>query len=441
MNAQEQTPRLATLLLPWVALLAGCGDEDLPSSEDETSLGTTATGSSTGTGTTSTGTDTGSTTQGETDGPAAPVYIGATRIFDPNGSTGLMFSVPSLAAGTPVDLGQAVEMTDAWVFGPLDQYFYTATIFEPTLQRWELSETGAFIPGPVVSFANEGVGGTYTAAFTPIYAANKSYFVDSVSAQVVVWDPTSMTFLGTIPLPIEAEVTGDLAPTMDITVRDDVVLVSMFWASEESWFTEFGSFVRVVAIDPLTDTVISTQDDPRCESLAPGGTTTDGTTYFSPWDYHATVRAVYGEGFGADSCSLRIVAPGASFDTAYQVDLGALVGGRPAGGLTLINDQEALIHVWHSELVPATPETWVDQRFLPGYKWYRWTLGAPAAVELPNQVPNSEGGEWKRLDGRTVTYAANEEFSETTLHELTATGELAPMLTVPGWTVQLIRLR
>lgn len=207
-------------------------------------------------------------------------------------------------------------------------------------------------------------------------------------------------------------------------------------------FTMHGyDHVRILAIDPATDTVTETTDDARCQSISPSGVTSDGTAYFSPWDYHAAVRGVFGVGYGSASCGLRVVPAGTKFDAGYTVDLSSLVGGKPAGGLHLTSDTEALIHVWNSDLVPATPDTWGDDRFKPGYTWYRWHLGDGTATPPPSQQPSSEGGEWRTLDGMTVTYNPNSEYTETTLVELGADDALTTHVTIPGWIVNMVRVR
>lgn len=378
----------------------------------------------------------------QTGSASGPLYIGATRVWTADSSQGYLFTVSSLDKGTEVDLKKAVEIDDAWVFGKGDPYFYTATLFSPTITRWTLSPKGGFEKDTVVSFVNYGVEGTHNAAFTPIFSKEKAYFVDSTSAQVVVWNPATMEFLRTIPLPAKAA--GEFAtytPILGLSQRQDRIFVTIFWADPDSWWTKYAPSSRLVTIDPQTDTVVEVHDEDRCETMSPAGTTADGTSYFGPWDYHATVRAVFGEGFGAKSCALRVVPSGMTYDEGYQVDLSSLVGGRPAGGLTLLDDQYALIHVWHSELVAATPENWKETRFEPAYTWYRWKLGEATATELPNQMPSSEGGEWLRLDGAPYTYNPNADYSKTTLFELNSSGELKEHLTLPGWTAQLIRVR
>jgi len=376
---------------------------------------------------------------GSTEATAGPLYVTATRVFSADDSIGYLTTFPSLAAGTHVDLSRAIEIDDAWVFGEADPYFYTATIFDPVIQRWELSSNGALVAGPKLSFANQGVAGTYTAAAVPLFSKTKSYFVDSESQQVVIWNPSDMSFIGTIPLNLERM--ADYTPEIAIALTPERLFVTVLWSSLASGWTKYGSSTKIIAIDPKTDRVLATTDEPRCESLSPAGVASDESAYFAPWDYHSTVRSVFGDGFGARSCALRVVPPATSYDAGYDVDLSALVGGRPAGSMRMIGNGQALLHVWHEELAEATPENWSETRFLPAYLWYRWQLGEPSAEPLPAQAPTSEGGEWINLDDKTYTLSANSEYSETTVVELSDTGELRPGATIDGWTTNIIRVR
>lgn len=367
-----------------------------------------------------------------------PLYVGATRVFVPDGSQGYLFATHSIGADGEVDLSRAVEIADAWVFGDGGPDFFTATLFEPTLTRWHVSPEGNFERGITLNFANEGISGTFAAASTPPISETKAYFVDSTSMQVLIWNPRDMELVGTIPLPDEGAAAG-LEPIADMVIRGDRAFVSVFWASQDSGWTEYGDFVRLIAIDTDTDEIIETTDDERCATSSPAGTDADGNTYFSPWDYHAAVRKVFGAGFGSASCGLRVVPAGLGFDQGYDLDLTTLVGGRPAGSMRLISDDVALLHVWNEELVAATPETWPDTRFEPGYTWYRWQLGSDSAEELPDQTPSVEGSEFRVVDGKVLSFANNEEYSETTLLELDAEGYQHPGLVVPGWIVNMVR--
>lgn len=369
----------------------------------------------------------------------APLFVGSSRVFDPSGSNGYLFSFGSLQKETKIDLKSAIEIEDAWVFGDAKPYFYTATIFEPVLQRWTVSADGKFQAGPQLNLFNQGVEGAYSAASVPMFSADKSYFVDAPSLQVVVWNPKDMSFIKTIP--IAAVANGDLAPSLDpnIVFRAGKMFVTVYWASQASKWTQYGAYSRVVTIDTTTDTIVASTDEPRTGSLTPAGVTSDGTVYYSPWDYHAAVRGVFGGSYGVPSHAVRI-APGADApDAAYDLDLSALVGGRPAGNLFLLDDKQALIHVWHNDLVKATAANWSDTRFEPGYLWYRWQLGAATAEPLPDQQPSVEGGEWRHIEGKVVRYAPDSEYANTTLWELLPDGRQSELLTVPGWTTALLR--
>jgi hypothetical protein len=376
---------------------------------------------------------------GEDGGGDGRLYVSSMRVFNPEGSVGYLISLPSLDASAEVDLSKAVEMEDAWVFGNADPYFYTATIFEPTMTRWEVDANGKFTKGPTLDFTNEGVQGTYTAAGTPIWSPEKSYFVDGESLQVVIWDPTEMKLLGTIP--IDAEPEGNLVAkwTSGISVTKDRIYVSVFWADGEGAWTNFGEHVRLFAIDPETDEIVEVSDDDRCQTIGPAGTTSDGTAYFSSWDYPAAIRDIFGGSLGSSSCSLRVVPAGTAFDDGFGVDLSSLVGGLPAGSMQLIDDETALIHVWDNSLQEATPEDWEEKRFLNGYYWYRWKIGEDTAEKLPDQAPSAEGGTFIQLDGKTFNMGVNEEYEKTTVQELRADGTFASGIVIPGWATNVIR--
>lgn len=377
---------------------------------------------------------------------ARPKYIGTTRVFGADDtSVGYLFGVDSIDSGK-VDLKKAVELkADAIVFGDADPYFFAASVFEPEITRWELSDEGEFVQGPTVSFANEAVGGTYSAAFTPLFSKNKSYFVDETSGQVVVWDPSKVEFIKTITidtsLPDGTEPL-DLTPTMNLAVREDSLLVTVFWNSQASGWTEMGPFSRLVVVDTETDEVVEQQDDERCQSSAPAGATADGAVYFSPWDYHVAARGVYGDDeHGSASCGLRVLGDANEFDAEYEIDLSELVGGRPAGSMKLLDGERALLHVFHEELGDATADNWInDRRWTAGYKWYLWNLGEDEATELPDQTASGEGGEWVEVDGRWLSASPNSEYTETTWTELEDNGATTKRLVVPGFANGLIHV-
>ncbi|HSC86767.1 MAG TPA: hypothetical protein VLC09_05830, partial [Polyangiaceae bacterium] len=384
---------------------------------------------------------------GQSEWAEGPLYVASTRVFSPEGSTGYLLRLHDLDGSEEVDLGQAIELEeDAWVFGKADPFFYTASVFSPRITQWSVDDQGELIQGDTVSFELEGVTGTYTAAFVPLYSASKSYFVDGGSGQVVIWNPEKVELIDTITLDVEVpdgvDAPADATPNVELTVAGDRVLVNVFWSSQASGWTESPDISRLIVIDSATDQIVETIEQPGCASISPAGTSSDGLTYYAPWDYQAAVRAVYGEDHGSASCGLRLARNASAFDQEFEVDLSSLVGGKPAGSAYLVDDERLLLHVWESELADATPENWVEEsRWASAYRWYEWKIGEAEATLLADQAPSAEGGAWQKLGDQLVSYSPNSEYTETTYLHLTDDGRLISGRVVPGWTAATVRVR
>jgi hypothetical protein len=379
--------------------------------------------------------------------PAAepePLYAISTRVFGPNleGETGYLTSVRSLAAGVTFDLSNAVEMSQGGsVFGRTgDEWVYWAADSEPVITRWSVGPEGTFTPGPSVSFAQLGLSSASGAAYSPIFSSDKSYFVDQEESRIVIWDPRGMSALGSIPLELERD--GALSPTVfiELAVRGSVLLASVFWGDDNDWM-RIGERTRLITIDTQTDRVVSTVDETRCNQLALGGQATDGTAYYSSRSFFTLPRMVFGEGFGVGSCSLRVVPPGMAFEQGYDVDLGALAGGRPAGDFTLINDQIGFLRVWHPELVGSQAGDWSSVQGAAGFRWWRWSIGSAQAQEIQEQDSAANTVQLRRVDDKVYALRYTTDFAATTLQEFGADGSLRDGLSGPGGIYGVIRVR
>jgi hypothetical protein len=381
-------------------------------------------------------------TVGETSGSQ---YVISTRVFSTDLSTevGYLTTASSLAAGATFDLDDAVEIPESGIAfnRPEDPWIYWASITEPTITRWEVAADGTFTKGPSVSFANLGLTDASAAADSPIFSSNKSYFVDQGQGVVVVWDPGNMILLDTIPLDITTDEVLSPIVFSGLGVRGDRLFASMFSWSDEDW-TQLGDHSRLFVIDATSDTVVKTTDESRCNQLALGGISSDGTAYFSARSYFTLPRLVFGAGFGAEACSLRVVAPDEEFDQGFDLDLSSLVGGRPAGDFTLVTDDTAFIRVWHTESVSEPTEAnWDTLRNEAGFRWWRWHIGAPSAEEIVDQESAANTVQLRRVDGKVYGLRYTPDYSTTTLEELRADGTIVPGLTGPGGVYGVIRMR
>lgn len=376
----------------------------------------------------------------------SPQFVISTRIYGEsnNSETAYLTTVGSLEAGTTYNLDNAVEIVGGgYVFGNEgESSFYFASATEPLITRWEVSPDGKFTKGPSVSFANLGLSSALSAADSPLYSPNKSYITDRVQANVIVWDPSKMELIDTIALDRDSDQT--LSPTVftGLTAREDRIYATMYWSEKSDW-TRLGTQSRLFAIDTGEDQVVSTTDDTRCNQVTYGGKTSDGTTYLTSRSYFTLPHLVFGDGFGAGSCALRVAPDADDFDADYAIDLGELVGGRPAGDLTLVSDDLAYIRVWHEERVnsESTADNWDTIAEEPGFHWWKWQLGASAAEEIPDQEGSANPVQLRRVDGKVYALRYAPSFASTELQELGRDGQLKQGLSGPGGIYGLIRVR
>jgi len=373
-----------------------------------------------------------------------PLYVVSTTVFSGEEAQGYLVPVTSLEPGTTFDLNNAIEAPDNTIAArPGEPYLYVGSSETPTITRWDLQGNGSFVEGPSLSLANLGLSRA-SVSLDLMYSAEKAYIPDDDNHQVVIWNPKTMEIITTLDLGVASE--GALLPWMWISVRPDVVLVTVSWEGDfENDWSAFGDHVTVIAIDPVTDTIMSTTTDPRCNYLFWGSQTSDGTAYYSPFSYYTPIRSMLGDDRGVESCALRVPAGGKTFEDGYELDLSSLVGGRPAGNLFLVSDDVALIRVWHSELVAPLREdksNWEDVIGEAGFLWWRWQLDSPSAEQIPDQQPGaSEITGAYRVDNRNFLPRVSADYSSTTLDEVNANGEFVPVLTGPGNIWGLVKMR
>jgi hypothetical protein len=374
-----------------------------------------------------------------------PLYVVSTGVSTETDFVGYLATVTSLDAGTTFDLDDAAEIgVGAWIFNrPGDSSIYVASLADPTIVRWEVPDEGVFVERETLSVASLGVTTAYLAASAPIFSADKSYFIDDEQDQVVIWSPSRMELLGTIQLDDEPE--GILRPYPEgaIVVHGDQLIITVYWRDPDDT-TSYGDHVRVVTIDTNTDSIVDSAVERRVTHAAFNAESSDGTAYFTPYSLYAAYREI-GAGHGAQSLAMRINPDEDTFDPNFSLDMSALVGGRPAGDFTLLDDETALLRVRHPEIVdPVDPEDWQATLWgEAGFLWWRWHVGDAEAVQIDNQEPGALGATVFKIDGKTYStrYAADQ--SSTALVEITPAGEFLPSIEGTGSIVGggVIRVR
>jgi hypothetical protein len=438
-NLNRIAPLLASIIV--AAVTMSCSD-DTPDDENGNAAGSPGqAGEGSGGGSKATageGNGGGSAGAGGGDGAVdAPVFAMTTNVWGTEGATGYLFTLPSLAEGEPT-LDNAIEIAGgAWLTGITGEPYVYVSSGEggPTITRYEVTKTGELKKGPTVSFAGLGVTSGVRFGTAPIVSATKAYMLDAENGSVVTWNPRDMKVGKVIDLGLEKR--EGVAPTLTaIVARQDQVFVSVAWESDWKW--RGGS--RLLAIDPATDKVVGSEDDTRCEALSVVSRASDSTIYFGPQAFTAGARSVLGADFGTSSCALRIVPPDTALDQGWEANLSELAGGKAAGAFMLAKDDIGFFRVFYPEEIGATAETWDDSLAKPAYRWWRWSIGAKEAEEIPGQDLSLEASHYE-VDGKMFLGNPSEDWSATTIVELDAEGELSPGVTVQGSPGGIVRVQ
>lgn len=384
---------------------------------------------------------------------SGPLYAVSTNVFGPEEVTGYLALVPSLDAGTTLDLDAAIEFPGGGFAAGVDgqPYVYVGKLDSPTIERWELTAEGTLQPGPTISFANLGLTATFSVAFSPIVDMQRSYFVDPGLGVIAVWNPGAMQTISTIPLGLTEQSPFRPEPSILLNqVRGDGKLFVPYAWRGEDW-PRLGASSGLLAIDTASNAVVEQTEWEGCEYAILGGQTSDGTLYYSTEAHWALPRLTYGGDNGSSSCALRVLPGQSAYDATYEsVDLSALVGGREvAGDLLIVSDERAFLRVWHDEDVaePLTVENFGDRwGTVRAWRWWTWEIGAAQATEVPDQQPAAGWSHPLRVDGRvfvsdSARLSENGGRGTTPLYELHPSGELRPALTGFGQLRQIVRVR
>jgi hypothetical protein len=374
-----------------------------------------------------------------------PLYLLSARVTLPEGSRMSYFlTVPSIEEGATYTLDAARESgIDGWVFGKQGQpTFWQAGQGDATITRWTVTPSGSFERGPAMDLSMLGLTQVGAAGWGVFPAEDRAYFLQwRHPHEIIVWNPQAMELIGTIPLDVDRQGPFE-ARGSSIVRQGDRLLAVVYWQGADD-FTALGNNTRIFEIDLETDQVSTVSDDDRCNVLFASGEQSNGTQFFSAESWRAPHRLLLGSEFGQRSCALRVLPAESSFDRSYDVDVTGLVGGRPVGAVRIVDDQTALMDVWHAELAPtlaADKSNFDEVANASAFRRWRWTLGEPSAEELPGQpFANGSLGDLFEVDGVYYTTSFDGETSRTSA--LTPSGEFGAGMTGPGQIVGMVRIR
>lgn len=369
-------------------------------------------------------------------------YVVTSRIFSADGDdvTSYLHLVPSLDATTKVDLKNAIEVAgSAKVFALEDGWLAVGSGDSVRITRYEADPTkGLTKTGQTIDLQPSGVQSLWETLY--VASSTKVYYADRENAQLVIINPKEMTVEGKIALP-ETERKGYLALySYSAVKRGNKLIFSVGWFDwdNDKVLPETG----LVVLDTDTDKVARFDVDSRCGGITTPVTLDSGDTYYVSSALNGATKFVKRE--AAVPCALRVLAGQDKFDANYALELSDITSGAVAGEPVPAGGNALFLRVLDQSAVETKGDdaSW-DVTGQTVWTWWKWEPGKDGkanASQVSTLEPSTADVTFFKVGDRVFGAQTTEDYSETTLLELTAEGGPKPALTVPGFASNLVQL-
>ena len=339
----------------------------------------------------------GSNAGGGMGGGTVTPFSGAalcSNLFTAGGITGFIRLVSDqlLEAGDEIDsAADAIEIAGGTSCAVRNRSVFALRGESPIITRFDEVD-GALVEGLSVSLASFGLSSLFVNPRASLIVSDtKAYFVDIFSSQVVVWNPSAMETVGSVPLTVTEPLEG-LEPAFGFLVLVDGLVVP--YAGYRNEQSVFASRTDVWFIDPETDQVVATDMTEECGGLNRTTTAPNGDVYFGT---NAEVPMEHALGLPGSfpPCAIRIRAGARELDPNYLADLNALTDGLPtAGPVAPVGGDRSLVIAYDTSNIPIDPTLTASQLVfnVPSWDYYDWDLGSEQPATRVEGFPPSTGG-------------------------------------------------
>lgn len=374
-------------------------------------------------------------------------YAIATTQFLPDGRITALTFIDDPADPAELDLDAAIEIGgSAAIFGRDGTAAFSVGGSEsPVLTRYEVTADGQLIESEDrLSFANTGItSGFKRAGLVPFISDQKAYWLDDVTLQGVVWNPTAMTIDGSISLESAVREGTVFELNERAILRDDGLLfVGADHRTDDDG--ELGIAV-VLVIDTTTDQLVKVLEDERCGNAEHLVMDSSGTLYAGTGALGAVLYALDRPAGYPAPCLLRILPGTTTFDAGFHLAIPDLIGGRAGGRLVAGPAGRAYLLAFHDEMIDfeltETTEIWEPWE-ATAWQWWEIELGSDAPATKVEGAPiASAAGHVLQAGGRDFITHVNFDDLSTTLLVPAADGSLQPGLHAPGLPYGLVKIR
>ncbi|MFZ5895495.1 MAG: hypothetical protein ACOY0T_30845 [Myxococcota bacterium] len=368
-----------------------------------------------------------------------PAYLVGTRVFNDTLTTSYFHVVSSLEETSEIDPSRALEVSGAAKLYAVPDvgWFAVGAGEDPTITRYALTDDGRLQPREKISLRPYGVQSLWDTLY--VVSPTKMYYPDRAGNQLVVINPSTMKLEGTVPLPQTARDGYLSLYGYTPLLRAGQLLFSVGWFDWESTDSVLGE-TGLVVLDTKNDQVERFDVDARCGGITTGVVTESGDAYFVS---SALAGAAHQLGrLTTQPCALRVNAGSSGFDADFAPKLAELTAGRVAGEPVPAGGSAMFLRVLDEELATVTNQdaTW-DITGQPAWRWWRWDVTQPEAVLVASLAPSTSDVFWFQVDGRVYGTETSDNYSQTTVIELTAPGGPQPRLRAPGFIHGVARIR
>ncbi len=307
----------------------------------------------------------------------ATTYALTAQVFGDTENTTYVLLTDTIDEKTSLSLDEAVVEVPGRALGTGAEgagALFVASDQGPTVTRYVLEPGGELAEDGTVSFLGQGITkfGEYGGQFQYV-AADKAYWFDGPTAQIVVWDPSAMKVGGTISLEQLAH-EGEVLSFTAAPVRIGPKLYSF-----AAWRRELEVVPRlaVVIVDTERDSAEIVQDT-RCGYVRDGVLDADGFLYLATEAFGAA--AAYLNHENPEPCLLRLDTSTDGFDPDFYVSLSEL-SGASAGSLLIGPDNQPFLRVLDPTAIPEDVTNPRALASLPVWNWAKLRLGDEPALE------------------------------------------------------------
>jgi hypothetical protein len=366
-------------------------------------------------------------------------FLLGTRVWDDTSTTSYFHVVSSIEEETEIDENRALEVPGAAKLYAVPGlgWFAIGGGEAPTITRYTLDARGTLVKGDSISLQSYGVDSLWDTLY--IVSPTKAYYPDRANTQLIVWNPTEMEITGSILLPETAR-DGYLALYGYAPIlRGESLLFSVGWFDWEENDSVLGQ-TGLVRIDTVTDTVAGFEVDDRCGGITQPITMASDDTYLVS---SALAGAAHKLGrLPTKPCALRIRAGATGFDAQYSEELALLTGADVAGEPIPAGGNAIFLRVFDESLATiAADSASYELTGQSAWRWIRWDVATNDVEVVASLDPSTSDVLWFQLDGHVYGTETTEDYSETTLIDLTADGGPKRELTLPGFLHGITKIR